>query len=52
MIPEDDPGHIIDKDLTNRAQFLKKCKEVLSLRWRHQYLTVLCERHKVVYGKE
>ena len=52
MILEDGPDNIIDKDLGNQAQFIKKCKEAILSRWRHGYLTGLRERHKVIYGKK
>ena len=57
MIPEDDPDNIVEKDIINshrqrdlrkRVLFIKKYKEAVWLRWRHEYLTGLRERQKVI----
>ena len=52
IFPEDDTDSIIDKDFRKQIQFIKKCKEIVWLRWKREYFTGLLERHKAIYGKE
>ena len=47
QLPEEDPSNIEDGSLRKRAKYLRRCKEVLWLRWKNEYLKSLRERHNL-----
>ncbi|XP_068704661.1 uncharacterized protein [Montipora foliosa] len=44
---EEDPSNIEDDSLRKRAKYLRRCKEVLWLRWKNEYLKSLRVRHNL-----
>ena len=47
QVPEEDPSSMEDDSLRKRAKYLRKCKEVLWLRWKNEYVKSLRERHNL-----
>ncbi|XP_068707690.1 uncharacterized protein [Montipora foliosa] len=47
QLPEEDPSNMEDDSLRKRAKYLRRCKEVLWLRWKNEYLKSLRERHNL-----
>ena len=48
-LPEEQTWRIPDKDLRRRARFLQTCKDHMWIRWQHEYLTALRERHNLFH---
>lgn len=46
-LPELEPHHIEDRDLSKRVRYLKRCKDALWSRWTSEYLRGLRERHRL-----
>ena len=47
ILPELEPHHIEDRDLSKRVRYLKRCKDALWSRWTSEYLRGLRERHRL-----
>ena len=47
QLAEEDPRNIEDDNLRKRAKYLRRCKEMLWLRWKNEYLKSLRERHNL-----
>ena len=51
QLPEDDPAAIESKDLRKRVRYLRRCKDLMWIRWTEEYIRSLRERHNLKHKK-
>ena len=52
MMPEQEDHHISEKDLRQRARYLRSCKEAVWKRWSSEYIRGFREQHSKVAGDQ